>query len=81
MKKLDLIFLSTAKHATHHMQFNFVDTDLDTEKVKQAMQQLADLKLFVDKDKHPLYEVPMVRGMSRPLITFCSITNPRNNPG
>ena len=41
------------------MQFNFVDTDLDTEKVKQAMQQLADLKLFVDKDKHPLYEVPM----------------------
>ena len=59
MKKLDLIFLSTAKHATHHMQFNFVDTDLDTEKVKQAMQQLADLKLFVDKDKHPLYEVPM----------------------
>ena len=32
MKKLDLIFLSTAKHATHHMQLNFVDTDLDTER-------------------------------------------------
>ena len=38
---------------------NKKSTDLDTEKVKQAMQQLADLKLFVDKDKHPLYEVPM----------------------
>ena len=23
------------------------------------MQQLADLKLFVDKDKNPMYEVPM----------------------
>ena len=81
MKKLDLIFLSTAKHATHHMQFNFVDTDLDTEKVKQAMQQLADLKLFVDKISIPCMKSPWVHGMSRPLITFYSITNPRNNPG
>ena len=41
------------------MQLNFVDTDLDTKKVKQAIQQLVDLKLFVDKNKQPLYEVPM----------------------
>lgn len=49
MKHLDLLFLN-AKNATHHFVLKDVAVELDAPTLKRLMQQLADLKLFSDKN-------------------------------
>lgn len=59
MKSLDLAFRSAIGGAVHHLKLNYVNTDLDAETVKAAMQQIADSELFVDKKGEQMYTKPI----------------------
>jgi Protein of unknown function (DUF2922). len=59
MKSLDLAFRSAIGGAVHHLKLNYVNTDLDAETVKAAMQQIADAELFVDKKGEQMYAKPI----------------------
>lgn len=59
MKSLDLAFRSAIGGAVHHLKLNYVNTDLDAETVKVAMQQIADAELFVDKKGEQMYAKPV----------------------
>lgn len=59
MKSLDLAFRSAIGGAVHHLKLNYVNTDLDADTVKKAMQEIADAQLFVDKKGDQLYAKPL----------------------
>ena len=59
MKSLDLAFRSAIGGAVHHLKLKYVNTDLDAETVKAAMQEIADAQLFVDKKGEQMYAKPM----------------------
>ncbi|GAT90324.1 DUF2922 domain-containing protein [Apilactobacillus kunkeei] len=57
MKKLELTFKSE-NGKNKNLGFNYVEGDLSTDKVMPAMQRLAELNLFRDKDGS-LYQEPV----------------------
>ncbi|KOY79699.1 DUF2922 domain-containing protein [Apilactobacillus kunkeei] len=57
MKKLELTFKSE-NGKNKNLGFNYVEGDLSADKVMPAMQRLAELKLFRDKDGI-LYQEPV----------------------
>lgn len=59
MRSLDLAFRSSLAGTVHHLKLNYVNTDLDAETVKAAMQQIADAGLFVDKKGDQIYAKPV----------------------
>lgn len=74
MKKLSLGFHSSTQKALHRIQLNYVENELELETVKQAMQEIAALQLFVDKEGQPLLETPAsaayVTTSTKPLFGF-----------
>ncbi|GEN49066.1 DUF2922 domain-containing protein [Ligilactobacillus pobuzihii] len=59
MKSLDLAFRSAIGGAVHHLKLKYVNTELDAETVKTAMQEIADAQLFVDKKGEEMYAKPV----------------------
>lgn len=59
MKILDLGFRSSVKGNVHHLKLNYVDSNLDKDTVKTAMQQLAALNMFADKNGEQIYATPI----------------------
>ncbi|GBG95781.1 hypothetical protein LFYK43_22400 [Ligilactobacillus salitolerans] len=59
MKSLDLAFRSAIGGAVHHLKLKYVNTDLDADTVKAAMQQIADAGIFVDKNGDQIYAKPI----------------------
>ncbi|KRL87329.1 DUF2922 domain-containing protein [Ligilactobacillus apodemi] len=59
MKKLDLGFRSATKGSMHHLQLKFINSELDDATVKKAMQELAALKMFTDKNGDLVYGIPV----------------------
>ena len=59
MKGFVLAFRSAIGGAVHHLKLNYVNTDLDADTVKAAMQQIADAELFVDKKGEQMYAKPV----------------------
>ncbi|KIM18506.1 hypothetical protein HW41_04375 [Apilactobacillus kunkeei] len=57
MKKLELTFKSE-NGKNKNLGFNYVEGDLSADKVMPAMQRLAELNLFRDKDGN-LYQEPV----------------------
>ncbi|CAI2564451.1 DUF2922 domain-containing protein [Lactobacillus kunkeei] len=57
MKKLELTFKSE-NGKNKNLGFNYVEGDLSADKVMPAMQRLAELNLFRDKDGS-LYQEPV----------------------
>ena len=49
MKKLNLGFRSATKNTMHHLQLNYVKTELEAEPLKKYMAQIAALGIFSDK--------------------------------
>lgn len=59
MKSLDLAFRSAIGGAMHHLKLNYVNTDLDADTIRAAMQKIADAELFVDKKGEQMYSKPV----------------------
>lgn len=59
MKSLDLAFRSAIAGTVHHLKLNYVNTDLDADTIKAAMQQIADAEMFVDKKSDQMYAKPI----------------------
>lgn len=59
MKKLDLGFRSATKNTTHHLQLKYVKDELDVDVIKEAMNQIAELGIFSNKNGEAIYAKPV----------------------
>ena len=50
MKKLNLGFRSATKNTMHHLQLNYVKTELEAEPLKKYMAQIAALGIFSNQE-------------------------------
>ena len=58
MKKLNLGFRSATKNTMHHLQLNYVKTELEAEPLKKYMAQIAALGIFSDKSGEMVFATP-----------------------
>ena len=59
MKKLNLGFRSATKNTVHHLQLNYVKTELDAEALKKYMMQISTLRIFSDKNGEAVFATPV----------------------
>lgn len=73
MKQLDLVFAGHSGPTKHHLRLNYINNNLDKETVVKAMQDIADLGIFIDKKGEALYAHPLsaqyVEKQETPILT------------
>lgn len=73
MKQLDLVFAGQTGQIKHHFRLNYLNNNLDKETVEKAMQDIAELGIFIDKKGEKLYAHPLsaqyVDKQETPIIT------------
>ncbi|AUJ29515.1 MAG: DUF2922 domain-containing protein [Liquorilactobacillus hordei] len=59
MKQLDMVFGSQSGKTKNHFRLSYANNDLDKEVIKKAMNDLAELGIFVNKNGEELYTTPI----------------------
>ncbi|KRL04495.1 DUF2922 domain-containing protein [Liquorilactobacillus oeni] len=72
MKQLDLVFNVAGSKTKSHFRLQYANTALDKAAVQKAMDDIAALSIFVNKEGAPLYDTPVsakyVESVETPII-------------